>query len=480
MPLHTKTLLRMIPAKPIALNLSKTWAVALVLACASGSAQALSLGQFLVDSSLGQPLRAAIEITNYTIEDLRRLKVQVAEPGSFEQAGMVFHPALADVQAQLEFRGDGKPFIGLTGITPVNEHFLDVIVEAQWPAGRLAMNYTLLISPVGAASIKPEKAAPDATPAQVMAPVVSSQLLDVAAVSATSNSGQSTETAILVKSGDTASQLVLQKITADVSLDQMLLAMVRANPEAFIEGNVHLLREGAQVLLPNAQDAALISAEEARQTVIAQTVDFVAYARRLAQSTQKATESSGREMTGQVSEPLPPPTELAQDKLTLSKREITSDSAEARMAVEREIQDKTEQLAELKKNLETLKSLSATPNDKATSPVETAPLKPSLPLAVAETTPPRSLLEQVSSNPAVWAWVLALLAGMAALAWWIRSRMTVDENLFGQPGQTPVFEPLPSGLPPQFAGLDLNLTPPENPSETAQVASASVPPGTLK
>jgi len=482
MPLHTENLLRMKLAKPFARRPAKTWAVASVLACASWSAQALSLGQFLVDSGLGQPLRAAIEITNYKIEDLRRLKVQLAEPGSFEQAGMVFHPALAGVQARLEFRGDGKPFIGLTGVTPVNEHFLDVIVEAQWPAGRLAMNYTLLISPVGAASIKPEKAASDATPAQVMAPVVSSQPLAVAAASVVANAGQPTETVIRVKAGDTASKLVLQKMPADVSLDQMLLAMVRANPEAFIEGNVHLLREGAQVQLPGAQEAALISAEEARQTVIAQTVDFVAYARRLAQSTQKATEGAGPEMTGQVSEPPAPlPAGSAQDKLTLSKREITADSSEARMAVEREIQDKTEQLAELKKNLETLKSLSATPEVKTTGPVETSPLKPSVPLAAAESAP-RSLLEQVSSNPSVWAWVLALLAGMAGLAWWTRRQTTVEENLFDQPSQSPGFEPLHSGLPPQFASLDLNLTPPPQPSEAApaeQAAPASVP-GTVK
>jgi len=235
MPLRTETLQRMTSAKPFARHPTKIWAVASVLACASWSAQALSLGQFLVDSGLGQPLRAAIEITNYKIEDLRRLKVQLAEPGSFEQAGMVFHPALAGVQARLEFRGDGKPFIGLTGITPVNEHFLDVIVEAQWPAGRLAMNYTLLTSPVGAASIRPEKAAPEATPAQVMAPVVSSQPLAVAAASVAANAAQPTETVVRVKSGDTASKLVLQQMPADVSLDQMLLAMFGQIPKLLLK-----------------------------------------------------------------------------------------------------------------------------------------------------------------------------------------------------------------------------------------------------
>lgn len=467
-------------AKRLALRPVKSWALASVLACASGSAQALSLGQFLVESNLGEPLRAAIEITNYTIEDLRKLKVQLAEPGSFAQAGMAFSPALSGVQARLEFRGDGKPFIGLTGNTPVNEHFLDVIVEAQWPAGRLAMNYTLLVSPVGAPSTRPEKPKIDAQATLIMAPVVSSQPVAAATAASTNTVNKNTAPSIRVRSGDTATQLISQKLPAGVSLDQMLLAMVRANPEAFIEGNVHLLREGAQVQIPSAQEAAQISAAEAQQTVIAQTVDFVAYARRLAQSTQKATEAPSREMTGKVTEsPLPLPADSAQDKLTLSKREITTESAEARWAVEREIQDKTEQLAELKKNLETLKSMSATPTSAPAVPAESAALKPNKPLAAAEKAP-QSLLEQVSSTPSVWAWVLALLAGMAGLVWWIRGRPKAEVDLFGQAGTTPSvapFDPFSSGLPPEFAHLDLNLPPLTDPTEAPP---ASVPPGPLK
>jgi pilus assembly protein FimV len=260
--------------------------------------------------------------------------------------------------------------------------------------------------------------------------------------------------------------------------------MVRANPEAFIEGNVNLLREGAQVHLPNAQEAAQISAEEARQTVVAQTVDFVAYARRLAQSTLKATDTASREMTGQVaSVPLASTPTPAQDKLTLSKREVTTDSAEARLAVEREIQEKTEQLAALKKNLENLKSLSASPAVEQTSPAETSVPKPSLPRAAAEaaSTP---LLEAISRSPSVWGWVLALLAGMTGLVWAVRRRTKAPADLFGtintptkaSPTPTaPKMGPLPSGLPPQFAGLDLNLTPAPDVASAPQVPKAQDP-----
>ena len=469
-------------------QLAKYWAVAAVLACASMSAKALTLGQFSVESGLGQPLRAAIEITNYKVEDLRKLKVQLAEPASFEQAGMAFPQALNGLQARLEFRGDGKPYIALIGQTPVNDNFLDVIVEAQWPTGRLAMNYTLLVSPLGPPKASAEKVRGDET---LIAPVVSPKALASVVVPEIDTKGKNVEEAITVRSGDTASRLVLRKMPVGVSLDQMLLAMVRANPEAFIEGNVNLLREGAQVQLPNAQEAAQVSAEEARQTVIAQTIDFVAYARRLAQTPMKASATSTREMTGKVGElQAPEQPQNAQDKLTLSKREITVDSAEARLAVEREIQDKTEQLTALKKNLETLKSLAAASGSSTTSASDPSALTPSLPKYVAESAP-RSLLDQFSSNPSIWAWVMALLAGMAAWVWVVRRRPDPHESLFGPtssqakapvltPDLAPTLTPFPSGLPPQFANLDLNLTPapasaPE--SEPKQATQAATPTG---
>lgn len=448
--------------------LARSWTVASVLACASLSVKALSLGQVSVESGLGQPLRAAVEITQYKVEDLRRLKVQLAEPASFAQAGMAFHPALSGLQTRLEFRGDGKPYIALTGTNPVNEHFIDVIVEAQWPSGRLAMYYTLLVSPAGAGKTSPANLRSDAS---ITAPVVSPQAL-TAKVPPLVDSSASAEV-ITVLSGDTASKLALPRMPQGVSLDQMLLAMVRANPEAFIEGNVNLLREGAKVRMPLGHEAAQVSAEEARHTVIAQTVDFAAYARRLALSALKAQDGPSREMTGQLVPALPTTaTPLPErDQLILSQREVTVRSAEAQLAVEREIQDKTEQLAALKKNLESLKSLSAATDAAATSPTEAPALKPNLPVAVAEL-PATSWLDRIRHSPSIGGWAAALLAGMVGLAWWARRRPSRSDNLFGvQPTLAPTWTPtqshekvttlstLPSGLPPQFANLDLNLTP---------------------
>jgi pilus assembly protein FimV len=379
--------------------LPSAWVVASLLACASLPVKAWTPGEFSVASGLGEPLRAAIEITQHKDEDLRKL-------------------------------------------TP-------------WASSHMAMNSTLPVSPVGA--LKPREGKP--------------QVLAVTASPSLDSDARNPADAITVRAGDTASQLVFRKMPAGVSLNQMLLAMLRANPEAFIEGNVNLLRAGAQVHLPSAQSAEQISPEEARQTVISHHADFVAYAQRLAQSPLKATDTASREMTGKVTTeaPLTVTVQTEQDKLTLSKGEVTADSADARLALEREIQDKTDQLAALKKNLETLKSLSAKPDPEKTNPSELSVLKPSLTVAAAEA-PSAPLLDAISRNTSIWTWVMALLAGMAGWVWLVRRRSAEPVDSLGMdslvaPSPAPAPSPpppaslLPSGLPPQFADLDLNLTP---------------------
>jgi hypothetical protein len=76
------------------------------------------------------------------------------------------------------------------------------------------------------------------------------------------------------------------------------------------------------------------------------------------------------------------------------------------------------------------------------------------------------LLDAISRNTSIWTWVMALLAGMAGWVWVVRRRPAEPVDLLGTdslvapaPSPLPPASPLPSGLPPQFADLDLNLTP---------------------
>ena len=453
---------------------ARSWAVASVLACGSWWAQAVSLGPVSVASGIGQPLRASIAITQFKVEDLRQLQVRLADAASFQQAGIPVHPALNGLQLSLAFRGNGEPVIALVGQEPVADNFLDLIVEVQWPSGRLAMNYTLLVSPVGGL--------PESTNRLMPTMVEPPAWVDPAVVPTQSPAPPDAPT-ITVRAGDSASKLVLAQRPAGVSLAQMLLAMVRANPDAFIEGNVNLLREGAQIQMPSAHEAAQIPAEEARQTVLAHNADFANYARRLAQSALNTQGSANRTLAGEASrvpQATPPPAD-GQDKLTLSQRAVTPNSDEARWAVEQEIKEKTAQLAALKKSLDDLQLLVAKQNThtgpKQTSPTPAHPAVGVTPatqttlmsfegapnaLSALARSPQASpsLLAQVSQHPSLWAWMTGLMAVMVGLAIGVRRRQGQGIDFFTANSAPNSAAPLASGLPAQFAGIDLNLTPP--------------------
>ena len=91
-----------------------------------------------------------------------------------------------------------------------------------------------------------------------------------APVDAPSASGDS----VVVKAGETAGRIANAHRPADVSLDQMLVALLRANPDAFIQGNVNRIKAGAVLQLPSAAEASATPSGEARQILAAQSRDF--------------------------------------------------------------------------------------------------------------------------------------------------------------------------------------------------------------
>src|SRR3990167_6047564 len=121
-----------------------------VLAAALGLAapyvaNAAGLGRLSVQSALGQPLNAEIELTLQPGEE-EGLIARLPSMSAFTQAGIEFNPALASVRFAIE-RRDGRAVLKLTTTQPVNEPFLDLLVELQWATGRLIREYTFLLDP---------------------------------------------------------------------------------------------------------------------------------------------------------------------------------------------------------------------------------------------------------------------------------------------------------------------------------------------
>ncbi|MCD9121591.1 hypothetical protein LRR16_11170 [Cupriavidus sp. UGS-1] len=145
-----------------------------------------------------------------------------------------------------------------------------------------------------------------------------------------------------------------------VSLDQMVVALYRANRDAFIAGNMNRLKAGAVLSLPSAQQSGSIAGPEARREIVAHTRAFDAYRNRLADAAaaMQVQPQSGQQQRGQITARVHDAAvpEQARDELRLSKPEAgavapNGESAEAKLARERQLREAEERLTQLRKNV---------------------------------------------------------------------------------------------------------------------------------
>ncbi|HSM19388.1 MAG TPA: FimV/HubP family polar landmark protein, partial [Hyphomicrobiales bacterium] len=292
--------------------------LALGLAIASPYADAAGLGRLTVQSGLGQPLRAELEVNAVGRDELPTLQVKLAPMAAFRAANLEFNPALSNLRFALERRADGTYFVRINSPQAVNEPYLDLMVELTWATGRVIREYTVLLDPPAlrrqaevVAPVVPS--APVAAPAPARpAPAVTPPPIAAAAPAAAPApraTAPAPESSYTVKTGDTLGKIAMQNKAAGVSLDQMLVAMVRQTPEAFSGSNMNRLKAGAKLTLPSAADAAAVPTVEARREVVAQSADFAQYKSRLAQAvtgtpatatTPSTTAAGGGQVTTRV------------------------------------------------------------------------------------------------------------------------------------------------------------------------------------
>jgi hypothetical protein len=130
----------------------------------AGLAYAAGLGRLTIASTLGQPLVAEVELVSVQEHEVAALKVRIASPEAYTKANVQYSPALLGVRLSIERRSDGRPYVKIISTRPVNEPFIDLLVELSWPQGHLVREYTALIDPPGYT--------PGAPIVQVVPPVV--------------------------------------------------------------------------------------------------------------------------------------------------------------------------------------------------------------------------------------------------------------------------------------------------------------------
>ena len=433
---------------------------------ASPMVRAAGLGQLSVISPLGQPLNAEIEIVSLQPGEEEGLVARLASPDAFRAAGIDFNPALVSARFAIERRG-GRPLLRVRTTQPVNDPFLEILVELQWTTGRLVREYTVLLDPpeyrgpqaiaaapaaraTPAAAPEPKPAeAPAAQPAPeparapapaplearplpsvparaaepAPAPAAEAQVEKPAAAEAEKPAAAEAEKPaaepvgepaaaeegkVAVKKGDTLSEIARQNLPPGANLNQMLIAIYRANEDAFIRKNVNLLRAGRILDIPGAEAVSAIDPEEAKRLVQAHMDDFAVYRSRLAAASTSVEAPGGRrEAEGKI-EPKPEaPAAAPRDQVRLSKADPSKPTAPASRAAreddavarERALKETQSRVTDLERNVTDLQKLLEMKNQQLAELEKKAQAKPAPVVPVPAPVAPKPVAEAPKPAP---------------------------------------------------------------------------------
>jgi len=279
----------------------KAWLIALLIALLPCVAGAAGMGRLNVLSTIGQPLMAEIELS-VTKEELSSLDARLALPDAYQQANLQYNIALTGARVTIEKRPNGTPYLRIVSTRPVSEPFIDVVVHLTWSAGRLSREYTALLDPPGIPpvlppapiiSAKPESrpapateapaavATPVPTPAPSVAPAapVVSRPVSPAPVSAPAKAAKEYGP---IERGETLGKIAQSVKSDGVTLEQMLVALYRGNPEAFIQKNLNLVRTGKILRVPDTEEVEAISRVDAVTEYRTHVADWNAYRQKVA------------------------------------------------------------------------------------------------------------------------------------------------------------------------------------------------------
>jgi pilus assembly protein FimV len=410
------------------------------------AAHAAGLGKLTVLSPLGQPLNAEIEIVALRPGEEEALTARVAPPEAFASAGIEPSHVLSGMRFTVE-RRDGRRFLRVTTPAPVNEPFVELLVELQWSTGRLVREYTFLLDPpeykareaIAAAPPPPPKPVPaeevkpapppaiearplepiaPAPPVITPAPAPTPEPEKPAAVAEPAKEPAKPEPekpaaeekkAHEVKPGDTLGAIARANLPPGVTLNQMLIALYRANQDAFIRENVNLVRAGRILNIPSGDAIGTVDVEEANRVVRTHMAEFREYRSRLAAVPATADATPGqREAAGRI-EPKPeaPKPAAPQDQVRLSKVDPQKPGAAGARAAreddlvarERALKEAQSRIADLEKNVADLQKLLELKNQQLAELEKKAAAKPA-PAAPVAKAPEKPAVEAPKPAPA--------------------------------------------------------------------------------
>ncbi|MBB5209841.1 FimV/HubP family polar landmark protein [Microbulbifer hydrolyticus] len=296
-------------------------AVGLVSALGGNGALALGLGEIKLNSTLNQPLNAEINLLQTRGLGEGEIKVRLASTEDFERAGVDRAYLLDELRFDVDY-SSGQPVVRISSRSPIREPFLNFLVETRWPSGRLLREYTLLMdlpafstntasqpvraaererqqvrreapvqkplqpmvqrtpepaqppvqAPVEQPAPEPESEAPQETVAtEPQQPVYEAPAEEPIGIEPETVADTGSRVYGPVEANKTLWEIARDsRETRDLSVQQTMLAIQRLNPEAFINDNINLLKKGAVLRLPTAEEVRNLSLTEAVSQVATQ------------------------------------------------------------------------------------------------------------------------------------------------------------------------------------------------------------------
>jgi pilus assembly protein FimV len=382
----------------------------------SATSGAFSLGTPRVLSQPGQPIRAEIPIraSAAELEQLRNLQVTNASKSTYERLGISAAIVELDPQLRIDHRDGNRSVIvvetakTLSAAQLKQDPFIDLMVTLQWPSGQLTKNYTLLLGDPNQVTVRP---------------------------------------------GQTLSEIAAQMapLLDGATLDQTIMALYKANPDAFAGGSIHRLPAGAELVKPSQSLLQSITPAQASQ--------FVEKANQAWAESHSGPAKAVATKSSEASKAANDPT-LAKDRLTIGPgADANSDQrryTEEIVAQEKMLEQTRTRIVELEKNIADLQKLldANKAQSKAGSGIKTDAAKNSW--------APALLALGVIAFTGLLLWFMARHARQSERSAPMHAVKSVSFPQQGDMGHSSSSHGMPERAKNLFAGIDLDLTPAKN------------------
>lgn len=425
---------------------------AALLALYCSAAFSLGMGELELKSNLNQRFDAEIVLTSVGELENDEILPNLASQEDFDRVGVDRNFQLINLRFKVRVREDGQHVIHVTSNRPIIEPFLNFIVEVIWPTGRILREYTVLLDPPVFGTEGVEKIDPGVSasqPQRQTSPSTRPQRRQIPAAPSV-NTGR-TEGVVtqegeygMTGPGDTLWAIAMKvRPNSQVSVQQTMLALKRANPDAFINDNINLLKAGHVLRVPDINEIRAQTTEEAIAEVKVQNEEYQDF-REGGVTQMDARRTSRRDDRREV------PREDGELKLIASddsgsrsgRADARTDELESALQVAREDLDRSRransdmqgQLDDLQGQIETMNDIVKLKDDQLAAlraELQKMQTAETASTPVAQTSTPASSTGSLLANPMVLGALAVLLLGgigAAVMVMLRRRRQAADED----------------------------------------------------